>query len=66
MRVHVLLSLLKKKKLRKKDKMQGLPSILSLFCNLFNKFINTGALMLNSVYHMILKLLRTHIFGLKM
>ena len=40
-------------KLRKRDKMQGLPSILSLFRNSFNKFNNTGAQMLDSVYHTI-------------
>ena len=39
MSVHVLLNLLNK--LRKRDKMQGLPSILSLFCNKFDKFNNT-------------------------
>ena len=27
--------------LRKSDKMRGLPSILSLFCNEYNKFNNT-------------------------
>ena len=27
----------------KRDKMRGLPSILSLFCNKFNKFNNAGA-----------------------
>ena len=37
----VLLNLLNK--LRKRDKMQGLPSILSLFRNTLNKFNNTGA-----------------------
>ena len=41
MSAHVLLNLLNK--LRKSDKMQGLPSILSLFRNKFNKFNNTGA-----------------------
>ena len=41
MSAHVLLNLLYK--LRKSDKMQGLPSILSLFLNDFNKFNNTGA-----------------------
>ena len=41
MSAHVLLDLLNK--LRKRDKMRGLPSILSLFCNEFNKFNNTGA-----------------------
>ena len=38
---HVLLHLLND--LRKRDKMRGLPSILSLFRNEFNKFNNTGA-----------------------
>ena len=35
---HVLLNLLNK--LGKRDKMRGLPSILSLFCKKFNKFNN--------------------------
>ena len=39
--VHVLLNLLNK--LRQKDKMRGLQSILSPFHNKFNQFINTGA-----------------------
>ena len=47
---YVLLNLLNK--LRKRDKMQGLPSILSLFGNEFNKFNYTGAQMLDSIYHM--------------
>ena len=51
---HVLLNVLNK--LRKRDKMRGLPSILSLFRNKFNKFNNTGARMLDSIYHMTLKL----------
>ena len=38
---HVLLILLNK--LGISAKMQGLPSILSLFCNKFKKFNNTGA-----------------------
>ena len=41
MSAHVLLNLLNE--LRKRDKMLGLPSILSLFRNEFNKYINTGA-----------------------
>ena len=41
MNAHVLLNLLKE--LRKRDKMGGLLSILSLFRNKFNKFNNTGA-----------------------
>ena len=55
MSAHVLLNLLNK--LRKSNKMRGLPSILSLFHNEFKKFNNTGALMLDSIYHMTLKLL---------
>ena len=51
----VLLSLLNE--LDKIDKMRGLPSILSLFRNEFNKFNNTGARMLDSIYHMTLRLL---------
>ena len=43
--------------LGKRDKMQGLPSILYLFRNDFNKFNNTRARMLDSVYHMTLRLL---------
>ena len=50
MSAHVLLNLLNK--LGKRDKMRGLPSILSLFCNEFNKFNNTRARMLDSIYHM--------------
>ena len=45
---HVLLNLLNELRLR--DKMQGLPSILSLFCSKFNKFNNTGARMLDPLY----------------
>ena len=43
MRAHILLNLLNE--LRKRDKMQGLPSILILFRNEFNKFNNTRARM---------------------
>ena len=46
------------KELRKGDKMRGLLSILSLFCNRFNKFNNTGARMLDYIYHVTLKLLK--------
>ena len=56
MSAHVLLRLLKE--LRKIDKMRGWPSILSLFRNDFNKFNNRGARMLDSYYHMSLKLLK--------
>ena len=41
MSAHVLLNLLNE--LGKRDKMRGLPSILSLFRNEFNKFNNTRA-----------------------
>ena len=40
--------------LLKRDKMLGFPSILSLFCNKFNKLNNTGARMVDSIYHMTL------------
>ena len=51
---YVVLNLLNE--LRKRDKMRGLPSILSLFRNEFNKFNNTVAQMLDSIYQMTLKL----------
>ena len=41
MSVHVLVNLLNE--WGKSDKMRGLPSILSIFRNKFNKFNNTGA-----------------------
>ena len=40
MNAHVLLNLLNE--LRKRDKMRGLPNLLTLFHNEFNKFNNTG------------------------
>ena len=49
MSVHVLLNLLNE--LSKGDKMRGVPIILSLFHNEFNKFNNTVARMLDSIYH---------------
>ena len=57
MSAHVLLNLLNS--LRKRDKMRGLPSILSLFHNEFNKFNNTRARMLDSIYH-ITNTLKSH------
>ena len=63
MGAHVLLNLLNK--LRKRDKMQGLMSILLLFRNSFNIFNNTRAQMLDSIYHMTLRLLRNLISGAK-
>ena len=50
MSAHVLLNLLNE--LGKRDKMRGLSSILSLFRNELNKFNNTRARMLDSIYHM--------------
>ena len=50
MSAQFLLNLIKE--LRKRDKMQGLPSILSLFRNESNKFNNTEERMLDSLYHM--------------
>ena len=54
----VLMNLLNE--LRKKDKLRGLLSIFSqhVICNQFNK-------MLDSIYHMTLKLLKNHISGVK-
>ena len=53
MNAHVLLNLLNS--LRKRDKMQGKPRILSLFPSLFNKFYKTKTRMLDSINHMILR-----------
>ena len=50
MSANVLFNLLNE--LGKRDKMRGLLSILSLFHNKFNKFNNTRAQMLDSIYHM--------------
>ena len=55
MSAHVLLNLINE--LGKRDKMRGLPSILFLFCNEFDKFNNTRTGMLDSIYHMTLRLL---------
>ena len=55
MSAHVLLNLFHE--LGKRDKMPGLSSILSLFRNELNKFNNTRARMLDSIYHMTLRLL---------
>ena len=50
MSAHVLLNLLNQ--LGKRDKMGGLPGILSHFPNSFNKFNNIRARMLDSFYYM--------------
>ena len=62
MSAHVSLKLVNE--LGKSYKMRGLPSILSLFRNEFNKFINAGARMLESIYHMSLKLIKNAILSL--
>ena len=49
MSAHVLLNLLNE--FGKSEIMPGLLSILSLFRNEFNKFNNTRARMLDSIYH---------------
>ena len=58
MSAHVLLISLNE--LGKRDKMRGLLSILSLFSNEFNKFNNTGARILDSIYPMALNYLKLH------
>ena len=63
MSAHVLLNLLNK--LGKRDKMWGLLSILSLFLNKFSKFNNTRAWMLDSIYHMTLRILWNLISAIK-
>ena len=63
MSAHVLLNLLNE--VWKGDKMRGLPSILSLFPNEFNKFNKTREQMLDSIYHMTLELFWNHISGVK-
>ena len=52
MSAHDLLNSLSQ--LEKRDKMQGLPSIMYLFGSEFNIFNNTGAGMLDSIDHMTL------------
>ena len=64
MSAHISLNILNE--LGKRDKLQGLPSILSLFHNELIKFNNTGARMLDSIYHMALKLLSNIISVVKM
>ena len=62
MSAQVLLNLLNE--LGKRDKMRGLPSILSFFRNEFNKFNNTRARMLDFIYHMI-NTLKSHFWRKK-
>ena len=55
-----LLNLLNKS--RKSDEMRGLPYIVSLFRDRFNKFNNTGTRTVDSIYHMALNLLKNLFF----
>ena len=63
MSAHVLLNLVNE--LGKRDKTRGLPSILFLFRNEFNKFNNTIARMLDSIYHITLGILCNLISAVK-
>ena len=60
MSAHVILNLLNE--LRKRDEMRGLTNILSRFRNKFDKFTNTGLRMLDSFYHIALRLFKYCIF----
>ena len=63
MSAHVLLNLLNEQ--RKRDKIRGLSSILSLFRNVFNKVNNTGARMLDSIYQHGTNITKESLFGVK-
>ena len=52
---HVLFNLLNE--FVERDKMRGLPNILSLFRNVVNKLNNTSGRMFDSIYHMTLRIL---------
>ena len=60
---HISLNLLNE--LRKRDKMRCLLGILSLLCNELNKFNNTGAQMLDSIFHMMINYLKIALFALE-
>ena len=51
--------------MKKKLYSQALPCIIS-FSNKLNKINNTGAKMLDSTYHLTLKLLENHVLGVHM
>ena len=61
MTAHVLLNLLNK--LRKGDKIRGLPSIAPFCRNEFNKFKKSRARMLDSIYHTKLRLFEISFLG---
>ena len=58
---HVLLNLLNE--LGKSDQMLGLRGISLRLCNDFNEFDNTGAQILDSIFHMTFQLFKNCIFG---
>ena len=58
MSAHVLLNLLNE--LGKRDKMEACRAFYLFFRNKFYKFNNTRAGILDSIYHMTLKLLKNH------
>ena len=60
---HVLLNLLNE--LGKSDKMRGLPNILLPLRNKFNEFNNSGARLLDFIYHLALLLIKYSDFGVK-
>ena len=59
--ISILLNLLNS--LGKRDKMRGLPSILSLFPKEYKNFNNTGAWMIDSIDHMTLELIKFPFLG---
>ena len=63
MSAHVLLNL--SNELGKRDKMRGMPCILSLFRYEFNKFNNTRARMLDYIYLIKFRILLNLISGVK-
>ena len=63
MSAHVLLNLLNK--LGKREKCEACRAFYLFFCNEFIKFNNTRARMLDSIYHMTLRLLLTLISRVK-
>ena len=47
------------------NKMRSLPGIISHFRNMFNKNNNTGARMIDFIYHLKFKLFCNYVFGVK-
>ena len=61
MNAHVLLNSLNE--MRKRDKMRGLQSILSLSRNKLHSLNDTEAGVLDSIFHMTLQILKNCVFG---